>query len=101
MPPRTVKNAAGMTTPKKATAKTPNKTPKSANKTPLPKPEPEIVENVENPTEIPPTEDVKVIEVAMKEEKSVEAKNLKEQSAKDTVAAEKPAPVNVLRPGKS
>ena len=90
----------GTTTPKKATAKTPNKTPKSANKTPLPKPEPEIVENVEKPEEIPPAEDVKVIEVAMKEEKSVEAENLKEQSAKDVAAAEKPAPVNESSPKK-
>ena len=89
MPPRTVKNAAGTTTPK-----TSNKTPKSTNKTPPPKPKPEIVENVEKPEEIPPAEDVKVIEVVIKEEKSVEAKNLKGWSAKDAVAAEKPTPVN-------
>ena len=75
-------------------------TPKSANKTPPPKPEPEVVENVEKPAEIPPAEDVKVIEVAMKEEKSVEAENLKERSTKDAMAAEKPTPVNESSPKK-
>ena len=75
-------------------------TSKSANKTSPPKPEPEIVENVEKPEEIPPAEDVKVIEVAMKEEKSVEAENLKERSAKDVAAAEKPTPVNESSPKK-
>ena len=75
-------------------------TPKSANKTPPPKLEPEIVENVEKPEEIHLAEDVKVIEVAIKEEKSVEAKNLKERSAKDVTAAEKPAPVNESLPKK-
>lgn len=102
MPPRTVKKAAGTPTPKKAAAKTPNKTPKSANKTPPPKPEPEpeVVENVEKQEETPPAEDVKVIEVAIKEEKSVEAGKLKERSAKDSVADEKPAPVNESAPKK-
>ena len=100
MPPRTVKNAVGMETPKKATMKMPNKTSKSTNKTLTPKPEPEIVENVEKPEEIPLAEDVKVIEVAIKEEKSVEAENLKEQSAKDVVTVEKPALVNESSPKK-
>ena len=95
-----MKNVAGTATPKKAAAKTPNKTPKSTNKTPPPKPKPEIVENVEKPEEIPPAKDVKVIEVAIKEEKCVEAENLKERSAKDAAAAEKPAPVNESSPKK-
>ena len=43
---------------------------------------------------------MKVIEVAMKEEKSVEAENLKERSTKDAAAAEKPAPVNESSPKK-
>lgn len=78
MPPRAVKKPAGTPTPKKAAVKTPSKTPKSANKTPPPKPEPEIVENVEKPEEVEnvekpeevaPVEDVKVLEVLIKEEK--------------------------------
>ena len=98
MLPRTVKNVAGMTTPKKAAANMPNKTPKSANKTPPAKPKPEIVENVEKPEEIPHADNVKVVEVAIKEEKSVEFKNLKERSTKDAAATEKPAPVNESSP---
>ena len=43
---------------------------------------------------------MKVIKVAMKEEKSVEAKSLKERSAKDAAAAEKPAHVNESSPKK-
>ena len=95
-----MKNVVGTTTPKKAAVKTSNKTPKSANKTSSHKPELEIVENVEKPAEIPPAEDVKVIEVAIKEEKSVEAENLKERSAKDAVVAKKPAPMNESSPKK-
>jgi len=94
MPPRAVKKSAGTPTPKKAAAKTPNKTPKSANKTPPPKVKPEIVENVQKLEEAAPVEDVEVLEVPVKEEKSIEAGKLKERSAKDAAVAEKPAPLN-------
>ena len=43
---------------------------------------------------------MKVIKVAMKEEKSVEAENLKEWFAKDVAATKKPAPVNESSPKK-
>jgi RNA recognition motif-containing protein len=99
MPPR-VKKPAGTPTPKKAAAKTPNKTPKSANKTPPPKPEPEIVENVEKPEEADHVEDVKVLEVPVKDDKIIEAEKLNERTAKDAAAAEKPAPVNESTPKK-
>jgi len=94
MPPRAVKKSAGTPTPKKAAAKTPNKTPKSANKTPPAKVKPEIVENVQKLEEAAPVEDVEVLEVPVKEEKSIEAGKLKERSAKDAAVAEKPAPLN-------
>jgi len=98
MPPRAVKKSAGTPTPKKAAAKTPNKTPKSAKKTPPPKVKPEIVENVQKLEEAAPVEDVEVLEVPVKEEKSIEAGKLKERSAKDGAVAEKPAPLNESAP---
>lgn len=114
MPPRAVKKTAGTAASKKAASKSPNKkTAQSIKKTPISKPEPEIVQNVdmvEQATPVKdtkpepeifqnvemleqatPVRDTKAPEVPVKEEKSIEDGKLKEPSPKDAAAAEEPA----------
>eukprot|EP00253_Pinus_taeda_P025761 PITA_25761 len=119
MPPRAGKKPAGTAAPKKTAAKSPNKTAQSLKKTPLRKPEPEIVQNVdmlEQTTPVKdtkpepeivqnvkmleqaiPVKDTKVPEVSVKE-KSIEDAKLKEPSAKEAAAAEEPPPVSESAP---
>lgn len=92
MPPRAVKKTAGTAASKKAASKSPNKkTAQSIKKTPISKPEPEIVQNVDMVEQATPVRDTKAPEVPVKEEKSIEDGKLKEPSPKDAAAAEEPA----------
>eukprot|EP00253_Pinus_taeda_P003994 PITA_03994 len=113
MPPRAVKKPAGTAAPKKPEAKCPSKTAQSTKKSPLPKPEPEFVKNVEMLEQSTPVEDTKpepeiaqnvevlqhttpVQDTTVKEEKSIDGK-LKESSAKHAGATES-APVSESAP---
>ena len=94
MPPRSVKKTAGTAAPKKAKTK-------NTKKTPLSKPEPEIVQSVEMVAHATPVEeDTKVPEVPIKAEKSIEDGKLKGLSTKDAAPAEEPAPVSEYAPKK-